>query len=178
MDSRSLSASVFSATTANVVNVSNLFRCPELQFVAPFEIRGTNVLTGRNGNSTDPSKDPNVHWDETIFNFSRHAYEDPTGISYTGMAYIDRPVKILATYNNTGDTPISPTYENAAMATWPLTRLVYFNNNKDPKKTYDPVLTELTKFVISQQGQQIVSDQGIFLPFRASQQSTSLKMLR
>lgn len=131
----------------------------------------------RNGNSSDPASDPHVHWDKTIFNATRHVYDDPYGLTYTGLAYIDRPVKVLATYNNTGDAPVAPTYDNIAAATWPLTRVIYFNTNKDPSQPQDPVLKELTKFVLSQQGQQILLNQGIFLPFRASQQAASLGMV-
>ena len=41
----------------------------------------------------------------------------------------------------------------------------------------DPVLRELQKFIVSKEGQKIVTEQGIFLPFRAEQQASSLAML-
>lgn len=100
------------------------------------------------------------------------------GLAYTGLAYIDSRVKVLGTMNHTGDVPIPPTYENIASAKWPLARVTYFNTNKNPNKTADPVLTELTKFVLSRQGQQLLLNQGIYLPFRASQQAASLAMLQ
>ena len=94
-----------------------------------------------------------------------------------GLAHIDRWCKVVATYNNAGEMPVSPTYGNVATAAWPLTRVMYFNTNKNPAKPQDPVLRELPKFVLSKEGQQIVLDRAVFLPFRASQQSKSLKIL-
>lgn len=109
---------------------------------------------------------------------SRHVSNDSAGIAYTGLAYIDHPVKVLGTTNLTSGKVVAPTYESIALADWPLSRVIYFNSNTDPKKAMDPVLMELTKFVLSKQGQQILLDQGIFLPFRHYQQASSIDMLQ
>jgi phosphate transport system substrate-binding protein len=70
---------------------------------------------------------------------------------------------------NTGDTPQSPTYENVALATYPLSRLIYFNTNRAPGKPMNPALEEFMRFVLSREGQQVVLDQANYMPLRASQ---------
>uniref|UniRef100_A0A0B7K659 PBP domain-containing protein n=2 Tax=Bionectria ochroleuca TaxID=29856 RepID=A0A0B7K659_BIOOC len=132
----------------------------------------------RSGEDTNTTKkDPHVTWEETVFNVSRLVSEDPTAIGYTGLAYVDSPVKVLGV-STTDDGPvIAPTYENVALADWPLSRVIYFNTNTDPKAGMDPVLRELQKFVISKEGQKLLLDQGVFLPLRKFQQDSSSKML-
>ncbi|KAJ5167591.1 uncharacterized protein N7482_003185 [Penicillium canariense] len=133
---------------------------------------------GRSGIAVNnTAKDPHVTWDATVFNMSRYVANDPAGIAYTGLAYIDRPVKVLGTTNPTTGNLVTPTYENIAMASWPLARIIYFNLNSPPHKGMDPVLRELVKFVLSKEGQQILLDQGVFLPFREFQQKSSLNLL-
>ncbi|KAK9384218.1 hypothetical protein V1515DRAFT_612356 [Lipomyces mesembrius] len=133
----------------------------------------------RSGNKTAPDYDPMVTWDATVYNMSRHVAVDPAGIAYTGVAYIDSPVKVIGVSETSGPNAnvSSLTYENVAMAKWPLSRVTYFNCNADPKKGMDPVLKELQKFVLSKQGQQILLDQGIYMPFRANQQKSSMALL-
>jgi phosphate transport system substrate-binding protein len=110
---------------------------------------------------------------------SLHVASDPAGIAYTGLAYIDSAVKVLSLSERSGvnATVYAPTYENVALANWPLSRVTYFNTNTNPKKGMDPVLKELQKFIISRQGQQILLNQGIYVPFRAKQQKSSLALL-
>lgn len=137
-----------------------------------------NCSQGRSGIAVNnTAKDPHVTWDATVFNMSRHVANDPAGLTYTGLAYIDHPVKVLGTANQTSGNIVTPTYESIAMASWPLARVIYFNLNSPPRKSMDPVLPELVKFVLSKEGQQILLDQGIFLPFRKFQQSSSLTLL-
>lgn len=133
---------------------------------------------GRSGEATnDTEKDPNVTWEHTVFKLASYVSDDPAGLGYTGFAYIDKPVKILGTTNETSGDIVAPSYENIALANWPLTRLIYFNTNTSPDKGMDPVLRELQKFIIAKEGQQIVLDQGVFLPFRKYQQEISSAML-
>lgn len=122
-------------------------------------------------------KDQFVHWDATIFNMSLHVSNDPAGLAYTGLAYIDSPCKVIALSNHTGNATIAPTYENVATAAWPLSRVTYFNTNTKPNAPMDPVLEELQKFILSKEGQKVVLDQGIYLPLRSSQVNSSLSLL-
>ncbi|MFF2328414.1 MULTISPECIES: PstS family phosphate ABC transporter substrate-binding protein [unclassified Streptomyces] len=121
--------------------------------------------------------DPAVHWEKTVFNLSKAVSEDPYALGYTGMAYVDSAVKVISLSDHVGDPAYAPTYENVASAAYPLSRVTYFNVNKQPGKQLDPVMEELIRFVLSKQGQQVVSDQQTFLPLRSGQTRDSLDAL-
>jgi phosphate transport system substrate-binding protein len=121
--------------------------------------------------------DPHVHWDSTVFQIAREVARDPLALGYTGLAYVDEPVKLLALSAHAGD-PVHPaTYEEVALASYPLSRMTYLNLNKRPGTPLDPVLAELARFILSRQGQQVVREQGVFLPLRTPQATTSTLLL-
>lgn len=128
---------------------------------------------GNRGEWRSPENDPNVHWEEKVFDLAKLVANDPYAIGYTGTAYVDAPVKMISLSQHTGDPAYAPTYENVASAQYPLSRLVYLNMNRNPDTPMDPVLREFTRFVISKQGQQVIRDQGIFLPLRGFQTDAS-----
>ncbi len=99
------------------------------------------------------------------------------GIGYSGLAYIDQGVRMLPLVANAGDSPQAPTYEDVALATYPLSRLVYFNVNKAPGKPLNPALDEFLRFVLSREGQQIVLDHAIYFPLRGNQAQSSRALL-
>jgi ABC-type phosphate transport system substrate-binding protein len=123
-------------------------------------------------------------WREDI-RFSKNAFpiaaqvaDDPLGIGYTGLAYLNRGVKVLPLAAGKGSTDYVPaTYERIADATYPLSRLIYFNGNAKPGEGLDPILHELVRFILSRDGQQVVLDQAIYLPLRNSQVADSLARL-
>lgn len=110
-----------------------------------------------------------MHFEKVVFPLAANVAHDRYALGYSGLAYIDAPVRMLPLVTAPGSTPVAPSYENVAMATYPLTRLVYFNVNKAPGKPLPPALQEFMRFVLSQEGQQVVRDHGIFLPLRESQ---------
>lgn len=110
-----------------------------------------------------------VHYDKLVFPVAKHGVEDRYAIGYTGVAYVDAPVKMLALGENEAGPFHAPSYENVARATYPLSRLIFFNVNKAPGNALDPALAEFLKFVLSKEGQQIVRDQALYLPLRANQ---------
>lgn len=122
--------------------------------------------------------DPNVHWEKTVFNIAKDVANDPYAIGYTGMAYVDQPVKIVSLSDHNNDPAYAPTYENVASAVYPLSRVAYLNMNKRPDAPLNPVLQELTRFILSKQGQQTVRDQGIFIPLRANQADASMTSVK
>lgn len=102
---------------------------------------------------------------------------DRYGIGYSGLAYIDSPVKMLPLAAAPGEAAIAPTYENVARATYPLGRLIYFNVNKVPGEPVPPALDAFLRFVLSREGQQIVLDHAVFLPLRAGQAAHATALL-
>ena len=121
--------------------------------------------------------DPQVHWESTVFKLAAEIADDPYALGYTGLAYIDRPVKVLALSEHDADPPVAAAYDEVAAARYPLSRLTYLNMNKPPAAPLEPALAELTRFILSQQGQQVVRDQGLFLPLRATQSLASASVL-
>ncbi|MBU6474055.1 MAG: substrate-binding domain-containing protein, partial [Alphaproteobacteria bacterium] len=113
----------------------------------------------------------------TVFPIAAEVANDPDGIGYTGMAFVDSPVKILALRAEGAGPAVSPSYENVASAAYPLSRLVYFNVNKRPGKALAPALEQFLLYILSRQGQGKVLDQAIYLPLRAGQVRLSRALL-
>lgn len=108
-----------------------------------------------------------IHLAATVFPVAGQVAADPDGIGYTGLAFIDKPVKVLAV--GSGPKACAPTYTNVALARYPLSRLIYANVNRKPGTRLDPAVAEFLRFILSRQGQSAVLDEGIFLPLRAFQ---------
>jgi ABC-type phosphate transport system substrate-binding protein len=108
-----------------------------------------------------------IHLDKTVFPIARRVAADPDGIGYTGLAFIDSPVKVVAVSN--GADAVAPTYSNVALARYPLSRLIYANVNRPPGKPLPRLAREFLRYTVSGEGQQDVRREGIYLPLRAFQ---------
>jgi len=111
--------------------------------------------------------------EKLVFPMAKHVADDKYGIAYSGIAYLDQGVRVLPIVAGPGDAPQAPTYENVALATYPLSRLIYFNVNKAPGKPLPAVLDEFLRFVLSREGQQVVLDHASYIPLRATQARSS-----
>ncbi len=118
-----------------------------------------------------------IHFEKLVFPLADNVAGDRYALGYSGLAYIDAPVRMLPLSPSAGTAAVAPTYENVALATYPLTRLVYFNVNKEPGKALPPTLNEFVRFILSQEGQQVVREHGIFLPLREFQAAPGRQML-
>ncbi len=118
-----------------------------------------------------------INYEKLVFPLAKRVADDPYGIGYSGLAYIDAGVKLLPLGEHADDPFFAPSYENVARATYPLARLVFFNTNKAPGKPLNPALEEFLRFVLSREGQQIVLDQAIYIPLRAGQAAHSRALL-
>jgi phosphate transport system substrate-binding protein len=108
-----------------------------------------------------------IHLDKTVFPIARRVAADPDGIGYTGLAFIDSPVKVVAVGSGAG--AVSPTYTNVALAKYPLSRLVYGNVNRRPGTALPPPVREFLRLILSREGQRDVRREGIYLPLRQFQ---------
>jgi len=86
-------------------------------------------------------------------------------------------VKVIPVSEGKGKPFEAATYEGVALATYPLSRLVFFNTNKAPGKPLNPALDEFLRFVLSREGQQIVLDHARYLPLRAHQAQEARALL-
>jgi phosphate transport system substrate-binding protein len=110
-----------------------------------------------------------IKFEKVVFPMAKDVAGDRYGIGYSGIAYIDAGVKMIPVVANAGDLPQAPTYENVALATYPLSRLIFLNFNKAPGKPLAPALEEFIRFILSREGQQVVLDHARYIPLRASQ---------
>lgn len=92
---------------------------------------------------------------------------DPDGIGYTGLAFIDAPVKVIAVGG--GDDAVSATYTDVTLAKYPLSRLVYANVNRRPGTALPQIMQEFLRFILSRDGQRDVRREGIYMPLREFQ---------
>ncbi|WP_316251695.1 PstS family phosphate ABC transporter substrate-binding protein [Paraburkholderia sp. UCT2] len=118
-----------------------------------------------------------IHYDKLVFPLAKDVADDRYGIGFSGIAYIDAPVKMLPLAASDNGPYVAPTYENVALATYPLSRLIYFNTNKAPGKPLDPAIAEFLRYVLSKQGQQAVIDHAMYVPLRAQQADSARAML-
>lgn len=119
-----------------------------------------------------------IEFSEKAFPIAGQVANDPLAIGYTGLAYITNGVKMLPLSDSSeGGTFIAPSYDRVADATYPLSRLIYFNVNRPPGDAMNPILEEFLRFILSRDGQQLVLDQAIYLPLRDSQANASVALL-
>ena len=118
-----------------------------------------------------------VHFDKVVFPVAARVAAEPNAIGYTGMAYLDAPVRVLPIRLSPEGPLVAPSFENVATALYPLSRLIYLNLNRPPGEKLPGAVTELLRFILSGRGQEIVREHGIFLPLRAHQVAESLSRL-
>lgn len=118
-----------------------------------------------------------IAFEKVVFPVAKKVSEDRYGIGYSGIAYIDAGVKVIPVVEKAGDSPQAPTYENVALATYPLSRLTFFNTNKAPGKPLNPALDEFLRFILSREGQQVVLDHASYIPLRGTQVQSSRALL-
>ena len=114
-----------------------------------------------------------IVFEKVVFPMAKRVADDKYGIAYSGIAYLDQGVRVLPLVANPADASKAPTYENVALATYPLSRLIYFNVNKAPGKPLPLALDELLRFILSREGQQVVLDHASYVPLRATQAQSS-----
>ncbi len=89
--------------------------------------------------------------------------EDTYGIGYSGIGYKTSGVKTLALSVKEISACYDGSYQNVVNRKYPLSRYLYLYIVKYPNKPLDPLVKEFVKFILSQEGQQIVIKDG-YLP--------------
>ena len=93
--------------------------------------------------------------------------KDRLGIGYSGLSSLTSDVKAVAlTKENAGPYYVG-TFEEVVSQKYPLSRFIYIYVNRSPGKPFNPLVREFLKFALSNQGQQAVVKQGVFLPLPA-----------
>lgn len=87
---------------------------------------------------------------------------DPYAVGYSGIGYRTNSVKPLHVAAVDGDPFVEPTFQSATNGSYPLRRVLYLYVNEPPNKEHSPLLSEIIKFAVSLEGQQVVAKSGFF----------------
>ena len=101
----------------------------------------------------------------------------PGGLTYALMANLTPNVKVLKLSSTQGGTCYAPTVESVYAHKYPFSRYVYIYVNKAPGKPLEPKVKEFLKLVLSQQGQQAVANERVFIPLQPEVVKEELKKL-
>jgi len=86
---------------------------------------------------------------------------DKYAIGYSGVGYATADVKTVPLAVVEGKC-FEANAENAYAGNYPLARFLYIYFNKKPAEPLDPVMTQFVKFVLSEEGQQVVIKDGFY----------------
>jgi phosphate transport system substrate-binding protein len=86
-------------------------------------------------------------------------------------------VKVLAVSRTPGGPAVPLTADNVKNHSYPLTRDAYIYLDKAPGRGLEPKVREFMRFVLSREGQQIISESGPYSPLPADQIREQLKKL-
>ncbi|HSG40307.1 MAG TPA: phosphate ABC transporter substrate-binding protein PstS family protein [Thermoanaerobaculia bacterium] len=86
--------------------------------------------------------------------------EDKFGIGYSGIGYKTSGVRAVPLSAKPGGACIDDSPENILSGKYPLSRFLYVYVNKAPNKPLDPMAREFVKYMLSQEGQQVVVKDG------------------
>ena len=96
--------------------------------------------------------------------------EDLQGIGYSGIGYKTSGVKAIELAKSAEKDCFGPSLENVVSRKYSLGRHLYLYVNKKPNEALDPLRLEFLKYVLSQEGQEIVIKDG-YLPLTAEKVS-------
>lgn len=88
--------------------------------------------------------------------------KDRLGIGFSAIGYKTSGVRALPIASVQGGRYVEPSFQTAMDGSYPLRRNLYLYLDKNPKSQLSTAMSELVKFALSAQGQQIVLDQGYF----------------
>ena len=103
--------------------------------------------------------------------------EDTYGMGYSGIGYKTSGVKALKLAKTASAGYFGTEAETVYSGKYPLSRFLYLNINKAPNKPLDPMVREFVKYVLSQEGQQVVVKDG-FLPLKNGTLEEELKKVQ
>jgi phosphate transport system substrate-binding protein len=100
--------------------------------------------------------------------------QDPDGISFGNASYMTGQVKALGLSVKGVESPFS--FSEVVSGRYPLQRYLYIYVNRKPGQPLDPVVKEFLRFVLSRQGQSMVSADH-YVPLSASVDQQEMEKL-
>jgi phosphate transport system substrate-binding protein len=87
-------------------------------------------------------------------------------LTYALLANVTPNVRVAPLSENDGGPYFMPTVPNVYTHQYPLSRFVYIFVNRPPGQPLQPKVREFLKLVLSRQGQQVVADEGVYIPLQ------------
>jgi phosphate transport system substrate-binding protein len=103
--------------------------------------------------------------------------QHPGGLTYALLANVAPNVKVVPLSEKTGGQCYAPTVENVYTHKYPLARYVYIFVNRPPGKPLPAKTKEFLKAVLSRQGQEVVANEGVYMPLQPEVVREELKKL-
>ncbi len=102
--------------------------------------------------------------------------KDPFGIGYSGIGYMTSGVRAVSLASAEGQQAVAASPENAANGSYPLARFLHVYVNRTPNQQLDRLTAEYLRFILSADGQRVVSKAG-FDPLDAQTAAEQLAKL-
>jgi phosphate transport system substrate-binding protein len=102
---------------------------------------------------------------------------NPGGMTYAMLANLEPNVKVVPLSQKDGGECVMPTLDTVYSHTYPLSRYVYIYVNRKPGTPLAPKVKEFLKMVLSQQGQDVVAKEGVYIPLQPEVVKEELKKL-
>ncbi|WP_347274433.1 PstS family phosphate ABC transporter substrate-binding protein [Candidatus Kuenenia sp.] len=102
--------------------------------------------------------------------------EDRYSIGYSGIGYQTSGIKTVPVALKEGRHFVEAKEENVLNGSYPLARFLYIYINKKPGQPLDPLIHEFVRFILSNEGQQIVIKDG-YMPLPSSVVEKELKKI-
>lgn len=93
---------------------------------------------------------------------------DRYGLAVSNLRYADSRVKALALAEQQGGTYYASTRENLIARTYPLTRTIFACTNQRPGRQLDPKVRDFLRFILSAEGQRVLTEGSEYLPLTAT----------
>ncbi|SFA73923.1 phosphate transport system substrate-binding protein [Collimonas sp. OK607] len=90
--------------------------------------------------------------------------KNPGGLTYALLANLTPDVRAVPLAEKAGQPYYAPNLENVYSHKYPLSRYVYIYINKKPGQPIEPKVKEFLKMVLSRQGQEVVANEGVYIP--------------
>jgi phosphate transport system substrate-binding protein len=106
--------------------------------------------------------------------------QDKYGIGFNLMRVVEKNpgVKAMPLAMNSQSRFIMPTAESCYDRTYPLVNAVYLYIKRPPDTPIEPTLKAFLEFVLSREGQQLVVQDGMFIPLNPSADAEQRKRLQ
>lgn len=103
--------------------------------------------------------------------------KDPDGIALSGTGFVSPGTKLLAIAVNDAGPFVLPTPATDQDRTYPLSRSVWIYTNQAPGQPIDPRTREFLRFIFSREGQELVRQEGEYLPLTPALAAAQLRKL-